>query len=73
MTQYVRFGYLKALPDTLGIAKKLIMQDLYKEVAKEMKIALPGDDMKPFTLTLDKVKFDPRNPAAYLASAGGRK
>jgi nitrate/nitrite transport system substrate-binding protein len=73
MAQYVRFGYLKSLPDTLGIAKRLIMQDLYKEVAKEMKIAIPGDDMKPFTHILDKAKFDPRNPAAYLASAGGRK
>lgn len=72
MTQYVRFGYLKSLPDTLGIARKLILQDLYKEVAKEMKIAVPGDDLKPFTLTLDKAKFDPRNPGAYLASAGGR-
>ena len=72
MTQYVRFGYLKALPDTLGVAKRLIMQDLYKEVAREMKIPVPGDDMKPFTMTLDKAKFDPKNPAGYLASAGGR-
>ena len=72
MAQYVRFGYLKALPDTAGIAKKLIMQDLYKEVAREMKIPIPGDDMKPFTLKLDNAKFDPKNPAAYLASPVAR-
>jgi nitrate/nitrite transport system substrate-binding protein len=66
MTQYVRFGYLKAVPDYKAIAEKLIMQDLYEEVAKEMSIALPGDDMKPFALEIDKQKFDPANPAAYL-------
>lgn len=73
MTQYVRFGYLKALPDTLGIAKKLVMTDLYKEVAKEMKIAVPGDDMKPFTLQLDNATFDPRNPKGYLAKYAGMR
>jgi nitrate/nitrite transport system substrate-binding protein len=72
MTQYVRFGYLKALPDVQGIAKRLIMQDLYKEVAREMKVAVPADDMKPFALTLDKAKFDPRNVSGYLAKLGGR-
>ena len=49
MAQYVRFGYLQHAPDYKAIADKLILQDLYAEVAKSMKIAIPDDDMKPFT------------------------
>jgi nitrate/nitrite transport system substrate-binding protein len=66
MTQYVRFGYLKTAPDYKAVADRLILQDIYREVAKELSISLPDDDMKPWTLTLDKAKFDPNNPAAYL-------
>lgn len=71
MAQYVRFGYLKELPDVKGIADRLIRQDLYREVAKEMGIAVPEDDMSPFTVPLDNAKFDPANPGAYLKTAGG--
>jgi nitrate/nitrite transport system substrate-binding protein len=67
MSQYLRFGYLKAVPDYAAIADKLIMQDLYKEVAGELKIAVPDDDMKPLTLKLDNAVFDPNDPAGSLA------
>lgn len=66
MAQFMRFDYLKEAPDYNAIADKLIMQDLYKEVATSMKIKIPDDDMKPFTLNLDKAKFDPTNPGEYL-------
>lgn len=66
MAQFVRFGYLKAEPDYKAIADKLIMSDLYKEVATEMKIKIPDDDMKPFSLTLDKTIFDPMKIGEYL-------
>jgi len=66
MAQYVRFGYLKDAPDYKAIADKLILQDLYEEVAASMKVKVPTDDMKPFSLTMDKTVFDPNNPAAYL-------
>ncbi|MES2575266.1 MAG: CmpA/NrtA family ABC transporter substrate-binding protein [Bacteroidota bacterium] len=66
MAQYVRFGYLKEAPDYEAIANKLILQDLYEDVAKSMKVKIPTDDMKPFSLTMDKTVFDPKNPAAYL-------
>lgn len=66
MAQYVRFGYLKEAPDYKAIADKLILQDLYEEVAASMKVKIPTDDMKPFSLTMDKTVFDPSNPAAYL-------
>jgi nitrate/nitrite transport system substrate-binding protein len=66
MAQYVRFDMVKTAPDYKAIADKLIMQDLYVEVAKEMGMAIPTDDMKPFSLTIDKTMFDPANPAEYL-------
>ena len=34
MTQYVRFEYLQQLPDAQPIARQLIMQDIYREVAR---------------------------------------
>lgn len=66
MSQYVRFGYLKDAPDYRAIADQLIMHDLYKEVAGEMKLTLPDDDMTPFTLKLDNVTFDPAKPEVAL-------
>lgn len=71
MAQYVRFDYLKEAPDYNAIASKIILTDLYKEVATSMKIKIPDDDMKPFALELDKLKFDPANPGEYLKSAKG--
>jgi nitrate/nitrite transport system substrate-binding protein len=73
MTQYVRFGYLKELPDVTRIAQTLVMSDLYAEVAKEMKLALPDDSTKPFTIKLDSATFDPSDPAGYLKNVGVRK
>ena len=69
MAQFVRFGYLTTAPDYKAIADKLILQDLYKEVAAAMKVKVPEDDMKPFSLTLDKTVFDPTKPAEYLKIA----
>lgn len=68
MSQFVRFEYLKTPPDYKAIADKLIMQDLYKEVATSMGVKIPDDDMKPFALDIDKIKFDPNNPSEYLKS-----
>ena len=70
LAQYVRFGMLKTAPaDYKSIADKLILQDLYKEVAEELKLNVVDDDMKPFTVTLDNVTFDPNNVNSYMAVA----
>lgn len=69
MAQFLRFDYLQEAPDYKAIADKLILQDLYIEVAKSMNIKIPTDDMKPFTLQLDKVTFDPANPGEYVKLA----
>jgi nitrate/nitrite transport system substrate-binding protein len=34
-----------------------------------MGIKIPVDDMKPFTIQLDKATFDPNNPGDYLKLA----
>jgi nitrate/nitrite transport system substrate-binding protein len=67
MTQYVRFGYLKSLPNVNAIAKQVILTDLYKEVAAAEKVAVPNDDMAPFFVKLDKVTFDPKKPQKEAA------
>jgi len=67
LAQYVRFGYLKTDPDYKGIAEKLILDDLYAEVAKEMGVPMQAD-MQAFKTTYD-AQFDPNNAAAYLKVA----
>ncbi|GAC1448747.1 MAG: CmpA/NrtA family ABC transporter substrate-binding protein [Chitinophagaceae bacterium] len=69
MAQYMRFGMLTTAPNYKDIANKLIMSDLYAEVAKSMGIAVATDGMKPFKTNLETVVFDPANPAQYLAVA----
>lgn len=43
-----------------------ISDELYRGVAREIGLPLP-DDMKPFVVTLDAVRFDPAAPAAWPA------
>jgi nitrate/nitrite transport system substrate-binding protein len=67
LAQYLRFGYLPTAPDYKAIADKLILRDVYAEVAKDMGIQVPDDDMKPFALDLDNAVFDPAEPEVSLA------
>lgn len=64
MAQFVRFGYLKTEPAYKAIAEKLVLDDLFAEVAKEMGVPVQPD-MQAFKTTYD-VSFDPNNPSAYL-------
>lgn len=66
LAQYVRFGMVKIAPDYKAIAEKLILDDLYAEVAKEMGVPVQPD-MQAFKTTLD-VNFDPNNIGAYLSA-----
>lgn len=69
LAQYMRFGMIANAPNYKEVANKLIMDDLYAEVAKSMGITIPADDMKPFKTNLETVSFDPANPAQYLSVA----
>jgi nitrate/nitrite transport system substrate-binding protein len=62
LAQYQRWNMLKTAPDYMGISNKLIAQDLYREVAAEMKIPVPTDNMKTLTGFIDGVDFDPADP-----------
>ena len=68
MAQFMRFGMLTSAPNYKAIADKLIMNDLYEEVAKSMNVPIQPD-MKPFKTNLETITFDPNNPAAYIAGA----
>ena len=65
MASYVHFGLLPAEPDYKTAADKLIMSDLYAEVAKELAIPIPDDDMKPFDIKILKKTFDPNTPSVF--------
>jgi nitrate/nitrite transport system substrate-binding protein len=63
LAQYVRFGLLKTEPDYKAVASKLILTDVFNEVAKQMNVPVQAD--KAFKTTYD-VMFDPTNIAGYL-------
>lgn len=67
MAQYQRFGYLDSAPDYNAIADSVILSDLYKSVAKSEGVAVPDDDMTPFTVKLDDTVFDPKDPEKEAA------
>ena len=62
MTQYRRFGLLKADPPYQEIADQLFLRDMYEKVAAKEGIPVPDDDMAPFTIKLDNTTFDPKKP-----------
>lgn len=68
MAQYMRFGLLNSAPNYKAVADKLIMNDLYEEVAKSMNVPIQPD-MKPFKTNIETITFDPNNPAPYIAAA----
>lgn len=70
LAQYVRFGYLMQAPAYQKIADQLVLQDLYKEVAASQNIPVPDDDMKPFTIELDNMTFDPAHPEQPITATG---
>lgn len=49
---------------------RVIRDDIYRELSKEMGLPLP-DDMKPFVVTLDAVRFDAGVPADWPGLWGG--
>jgi nitrate/nitrite transport system substrate-binding protein len=65
LASYVRYGYLPVEPDYKSITDKLILSDLYAEVAKEVGLTVPADDMKSFDITILKKSFDPNAPSVF--------
>jgi nitrate/nitrite transport system substrate-binding protein len=65
ISQFRRWGMVKGAPDYTGIVNKVIRPDIYREVAKEMSVAVPKEDIKKEML-FDKVEFDPSKPEEYV-------
>jgi len=55
---------VKEPPDYKGLVNQVLRPEIQREVAKEMGIALPKEDMKKETL-FDGVEFDPGKPEEY--------
>lgn len=67
MSQFRRWGMVKGAPDYNGVVNRVHRPDIYREVAKEMGIAAPAEDMKKETL-FDGKTFDPADPEGYAKS-----
>jgi nitrate/nitrite transport system substrate-binding protein len=65
LSQFRRWGMVKSAPDYKNIVNKVHRPDIFREVAKELGIAVPKDDMKKETL-FDKIEFDPAKPEEYV-------
>jgi nitrate/nitrite transport system substrate-binding protein len=64
LSQFRRWGMVKEPPDYKGLVNKVHRPDIFREVAKEMGIAAPKEDMKKETL-FDGIEFDPAKPEEY--------
>jgi nitrate/nitrite transport system substrate-binding protein len=69
LAQYQRLGLLKTTPDYKQLVGDILLRDVYEKVAKAEKIAVPDDDMAPFTVKLDKATFDPAKPQLEVKRA----
>jgi nitrate/nitrite transport system substrate-binding protein len=69
LAQYQRLGMVDSVPDPQGIVEKILLRDLYLEVAEAEKVDVPDDDLAPFEVKLDGARFDPKNIAQEVARA----
>jgi nitrate/nitrite transport system substrate-binding protein len=53
--------------DYAGIANRVHRPDIYREVAKEMSLEVPQEDMRKETF-FDGITFDPAQPEEYAQS-----
>jgi nitrate/nitrite transport system substrate-binding protein len=64
LTQFRRWGMVKEAPDYKGLVDRVHRPDVFRQVAKEMSIETPREDMKKETL-FDGIVFDPAKPEEY--------
>ncbi len=67
VSQFRRWGMVKEAPDYKKIVDRVHRPDIFREVAKEMGLEAPREDMKKETL-FDGVPFDPADPEKYAKS-----
>jgi nitrate/nitrite transport system substrate-binding protein len=64
LTQFRRWGMVKEGVDYAGLANRVHRPDIYREVAREMSLDVPQEDMRKETL-FDGITFDPAQPEEY--------
>ena len=67
LSQFRRWGMVKEPPDYKGLVERVHRSDIFREVAQEMGVETPREDMKKETL-FDGVIFDPADPEKYAKS-----
>jgi nitrate/nitrite transport system substrate-binding protein len=67
LSQFRRWGMVKEPPDYKGLVERVHRSDIFREVAQEMGVETPREDMKKETL-FDGVTFDPADPEKYAKS-----
>jgi nitrate/nitrite transport system substrate-binding protein len=67
LTQFRRWGMVKEPPDYKGLVNRVHRPDIFREVAKEVGVETPREDMKKETF-FDGVVFDPAEPEKYAKS-----
>jgi nitrate/nitrite transport system substrate-binding protein len=67
LSQFRRWGMVKEPPDYKRIVERVHRPDLFREVAGELGVQTPREDMKKETFW-DGVTFDPADPEKYAKS-----
>ena len=67
LSQFRRWGMLKEPPDYKKVVDRVHRSDIFREVAKELGVETPREDMKKETL-FDGVPLDPAEPEKYAKS-----
>jgi nitrate/nitrite transport system substrate-binding protein len=70
LTEDIRWGYLPADTDTKALISAVNREDLWREAAKAIgqESAIPKSTSRGVETFFDGVKFDPKDPEAYLKS-----
>lgn len=68
LTEDIRWGYLPADTDTKALISAVNREDLWREAAKAIgqESAIPKSTSRGVETFFDGVKFDPKDPEAYL-------
>lgn len=66
LSQFRRWGMVKAAPNYMQVVQKVMRVDLYAEAMKEMGVKVTAIDLQPVKLA-DGV-FDPKDPERYARS-----
>jgi len=71
LAENIRWGYIPADTDTKKLVDEVNREDLWREAAKELKVAdaeIPKSSSRGVETFFDGVKFDPEKPEEYLKS-----